>query len=108
MLVATFNVENLFERPRAMNLPKWSEGQPALNAASELNALFNHHVYTAPQQRRMLHLMKKFGLLAARSTNAFLTLRTVRGALVERKQGKSPRIVATRPRQLDWLDRAQA
>jgi len=39
MIIATFNVENLFERPRAMNLPTWKEGQPALDAAGELNAL---------------------------------------------------------------------
>jgi endonuclease/exonuclease/phosphatase family metal-dependent hydrolase len=105
VIVATFNVENLFERPRAMNLPNWSEGQPALNAASELNALFNHRVYTSRQQRRMLHLMKKFGLLATRSNNALLTLRTVRGSLIERKQGKSPRIVATgRDSWAGWIE----
>jgi hypothetical protein len=36
VIVATFNVENLFERPRAVNLPSWSEGQPAIDAAGEL------------------------------------------------------------------------
>ena len=95
MIVATFNVENLFERPRAMNLPSWSEGQPALNAAGELNALFNRRVYTAANRRRMLHLLAQFGLLASRANNRFLTLRTVRGQLIERKAGKPPQIVAT-------------
>ena len=88
-----------------MNLASWSDGQPALNAAGELNALFNRRVYTAPQQRRMLHLLKKFGLLAARPNNAFLTLRTVRGALLERKQGKPARIVATgRDSWTGWIE----
>lgn len=95
MIIATFNVENLFERPRAMNLPSWSEGQPALNAAGELNALFNKRVYTPTHKRRMLHLLGKFGLLVARPSNPFLTLRTVRGALLERKAGKPAQIVAT-------------
>jgi hypothetical protein len=95
VIVATFNVENLFERPRAMNLPTWNEGQPALNAAGELNALFNKRVYTAVHQRRMLHLLRKFGLLAVRPNSTFLSLRTVRGALIARERGKPPRIVAT-------------
>jgi len=30
-----------------MNLPTWKEGQPALDAAGELNALFNERVYSA-------------------------------------------------------------
>jgi hypothetical protein len=34
-----------------------------LDAAGELNALFNHRVYTAAQRRCMLHLLKEFGLL---------------------------------------------
>jgi endonuclease/exonuclease/phosphatase family metal-dependent hydrolase len=95
MIIATFNVENLFERPRAMNLPSWGAGQPALDAASELNALFNRRVYTPADKRKMLHRLAKFGLLAARSNNPYLTLRSVRGKLLERKLGQPPRIVAT-------------
>jgi len=95
VIVATFNVENLFERPRAMNLPTWSEGQPALNAAGELNALFNRRTYTAASRRRMLQLLGKFGLLSARPNNPFLTLRSVRGQLLQRKAGQPPQIVAS-------------
>ena len=35
MIIATFNVENLFERPRAMNFPTWSMGQGAIDAEFE-------------------------------------------------------------------------
>ena len=38
MIIATFNVENLFERPCAMNFPTWTMGQGAIDAAGELNA----------------------------------------------------------------------
>ena len=38
--VATFNVENLFQRPRAMNNATWAVGQPAIDAANALNGLF--------------------------------------------------------------------
>jgi endonuclease/exonuclease/phosphatase family metal-dependent hydrolase len=100
MIVATFNVENLFERPRAMNLPTWREGQPALTAAAELNALFNRTVYTEADKRKMLHRLAKFGLVAARSNDPFLTLRTIRGQLLERKATQPPRIVANG--RADW------
>ncbi len=36
---ASFNVENLFARPRAMNLETWVEGRPILNAFAEFNSL---------------------------------------------------------------------
>jgi endonuclease/exonuclease/phosphatase family metal-dependent hydrolase len=94
MIVATFNVENLFQRPRAMNLPSWREGQPAINAAGELNALFNKRTYSDRHQRRMLQLLRRFGLLSARPNNPFLELRQVRGKLLDRGN-KTPRIAAT-------------
>lgn len=94
MIIATFNVENLFERPRAMNLPSWREGQPAITAAGELNALFYKRVYSDRDKRRMLHLLGKYGLLGARSNNEFLQLRKIRGSLLERKAGQKPRLVA--------------
>jgi endonuclease/exonuclease/phosphatase family metal-dependent hydrolase len=105
MIIATFNVENLFERPRAMNLPSWSAGQPALDAASELNALFNRRVYTPADKRKMLHRLAKYGLLGARSNNPYLSLRKIRGALLERKKGRPPRIVATgRDSWTGWIE----
>jgi endonuclease/exonuclease/phosphatase family metal-dependent hydrolase len=105
MIIATFNVENLFERPRAMNLPSWREGQPAINAAGELNALFNKRVYTDRDKRRMLHLLAKFELLDARPRSQFLELRRIRGALLERRRDERPRIVATgRDSWTGWVD----
>jgi hypothetical protein len=104
VIIATFNVENLFERPRAMNLPSWKEGQPAINAAGELNALFNKRVYSERDKRRMLHLLGKFELLGARPSSPFLELRKIRGALLERSAGK-PRIVASgRDSWTGWVD----
>lgn len=45
MRLATFNIENLFERPRAMNLATWESGQPAIDAAAQLNTLFNQPIW---------------------------------------------------------------
>jgi endonuclease/exonuclease/phosphatase family metal-dependent hydrolase len=93
VIIATFNVENLFERPRAMNFPTWTAGQPALDAAGELNALINKRVYADADKRRMLHLLKKQQLLATRPNNPLLELRKVRGQLFE--LSPKPRIVAS-------------
>jgi hypothetical protein len=38
--IASFNVENLFERPKAFNTANWSIGKPALDAYREVNAPF--------------------------------------------------------------------
>ena len=81
MIVATFNVENLFERPKAMNEASWSKGQPALDAAGELNSLFNKPVDSPADKRRMVTLLKKFSLLETWARNPYLELRKVRGRL---------------------------
>jgi hypothetical protein len=46
MILATFNVENLFERPAAMNLPKWSDGRKILEDFKDLNDLIFQETYT--------------------------------------------------------------
>lgn len=105
MIVATFNVENLFERPRAMTLPTWGAGQPALDAAARLNRLFNKPRYSARDKAKMLELLGRFNLLGARSSNEFLELRKIRGELLERKQDQPARIVATgRADWVGWVD----
>ena len=39
MKLATYNVANLFERARILDLPTWSEGRPILEAYARLQAL---------------------------------------------------------------------
>lgn len=92
--IATFNVENLFSRPKAMNNPTWKEGQPALDAAAKLNALFNQETYSAADKKKMLALLADNGLLATRPQNTFLELRKVRGKLFTVPKDAPPAIVA--------------
>jgi endonuclease/exonuclease/phosphatase family metal-dependent hydrolase len=99
--IATFNVENLFERPVAMNQPRWSLGQPALDAMARLNILFAAKVYTPAARRRMLHLLGKFGLLTGRPQNPFLELRVIRGRLLHLPRKGPPSIAAAG--RADWL-----
>ena len=39
MRFATFNLENLFARPKAFNLAAWSAGAPILKAFADFDAL---------------------------------------------------------------------
>jgi endonuclease/exonuclease/phosphatase family metal-dependent hydrolase len=103
--IATFNVENLFERPRAMNLPRWEDGQPAIAAAAELNALFNKDVYAPADKTRMLELLGASGLLTTRPNNDFLEFRLIRGHLFRVPKNSDPEIVANgRADWVGWID----
>jgi len=44
--IASFNVENLFERAKALNLESWTPGKPVLAAQAGANTLFEEAVYT--------------------------------------------------------------
>jgi hypothetical protein len=54
---ATFNVENLFARPKVFSLPEWSEGEPILAAYSEFNAIAEKPVYSSADKARMVELL---------------------------------------------------
>jgi endonuclease/exonuclease/phosphatase family metal-dependent hydrolase len=100
MRIATFNVENLFKRSKAMNRPEWSEGQPAIDAVGALNALVNKAKYTASDKKKMLAILEEQELLATRPNNKFIEFRKIRGALFRTKEGV-PSIVANG--RADWV-----
>jgi hypothetical protein len=54
---ASFNVENLFARPRAFNQTTWAQGQPILNAYAEFNALIEQPAYSPADKARMIQLL---------------------------------------------------
>jgi endonuclease/exonuclease/phosphatase family metal-dependent hydrolase len=55
--IASFNVENLFQRAKAMNLDSFDEGKPILAAYKEVNELFMEPVYTAAIKARIKKLL---------------------------------------------------
>jgi hypothetical protein len=54
---ASFNVENLFARPRAFNQTTWAQGQPILNAYAEFNSLIEQPAYSPADKARMIDLL---------------------------------------------------
>lgn len=98
--VATFNCENLFDRPLAMNLEDNAKGQPYLDAFHELNAIFEQPTYSPGDKARILRLMGQFGLTVARPRNQFLEFRKIRGQLLKR-QGRTVTVVAKG--RADWV-----
>ena len=54
---ASFNVENLFARPRAFNQATWAEGRPILEAFAAFNTLIELPAYSAADKARMIQLL---------------------------------------------------
>ena len=104
MRVGSFNVENLFDRPRVLNLDTWAEGAPILEAYEALSELFELPTYTPEAKARMLTLLGTLDLLVSDS-GPFVVLRKIRGALLRRPRTGPVEVVATgRSDWIGWLE----
>ena len=102
--IGSFNVENLFDRPRVMNLPTWEEGRPILDAYAKLTDLFEEPIYTPAIKVDILHLLEQLGLLRA-DTSTYVQLRKIRGALLRRPRTGPVDVVASgRSSWIGWLE----
>lgn len=55
--IASYNVENLFARPKALNTNDWDEGKPILEAYEQVNALMSEAHYTPLRKQTMIDLL---------------------------------------------------
>jgi endonuclease/exonuclease/phosphatase family metal-dependent hydrolase len=113
--LASFNVENLFSRAKALNRDQWldnvgddpadwTDGRRALEYYGELNGLFRKSSYSAADKARMVVLLTALGL-AASDESSFVILRKNRGTLLKRPQGGGIQIVADgRDDWIGWLE----
>ncbi|PZU57977.1 MAG: endonuclease/exonuclease/phosphatase [Sphingobium sp.] len=100
MRLASFNVENLFDRAKALNGDTWAEGRPVLEKFAQLNALLGEPAYSATDRTKMAQLMIDLGLEKS-DTGPFVILRRNRGKLLKRpKTGGIEIIAASRA---DWV-----
>lgn len=102
MRLATFNVENMFERPNAMNLPKWSDGKPKPEDFGELTNLAQKQIYTAADKARMITIMARHDRLLTTGRGEFIILNEVRGKLLKKKSGSKPAQIVANGRG-DWV-----
>jgi endonuclease/exonuclease/phosphatase family metal-dependent hydrolase len=101
MRIATFNVENMFERPAVMNLPNWSDGRPVLQDFAELSDLIERQTYNAATKKRLVTLMDRNKGLLTQGHSKFIRLRESRGRLVRKPRNK-PREIAVDGRD-EWI-----
>jgi endonuclease/exonuclease/phosphatase family metal-dependent hydrolase len=99
MRLAVYNVENLFDRPKAMNLGSWSEGKVILQDFAALSELLGELDYTAARKQRMSELMIRLGL-EKQDDAPFVILRRNRGQLLRRPKTGGIEILAAG--RADW------
>ena len=93
MKIASYNVENLFDRAKAFNEEN-AEATKAIKLEAELNSLFEKAAYSPADKARMLELMKELGVLKS-DEGKYVLLRKIRGKLIKRpKSGTGHEIVA--------------
>jgi hypothetical protein len=100
MRLASFNVENMFDRAKALNGADWAEGKPALEAHKELNRLFEQSIYSAATKAKILRLLEQHGMLK-QDEGPMLLLRKIRGRLIKRPRVGVAEIVANG--RADWV-----
>ena len=77
--IASFNVENLFARPKAFNTADWSLGRPALDAYSDVNVLLAKASYSAADKLKIRDLFVVPDISSVNSSGA-----------IRRKRARSP------------------
>lgn len=105
MRIASFNVENLFDRAKALNQDSWADGRSTLEAHARINELFNEPVYTPEVKAEILALLKDLKLLKADDGGPFALLRQIRGRLLRRpRQGPVEVIANGRADWVGWVE----
>ncbi|WP_431858689.1 endonuclease/exonuclease/phosphatase family protein [Azospirillum sp.] len=93
MRIASYNVENLFNRAKALNQESWAEGREVLETYSRLNAILQKQTYSQADKQAILEALKALGLEKS-DDGPFAMLRQNRGRLVRRPTGGGIEVVA--------------
>ena len=65
--IASFNVENLFARPKVFNTADWSLGEPILDAHKKVNTLFAKDPYSPADKQEILDLLVQLDIYTINS-----------------------------------------
>lgn len=78
--IASFNVENLFARPKVFNTASWGIAKPVLDAYSDVNALIKNAAYSASDKTKIRDLLVTLDIYTVNASGA-----------IRRKQTLSPK-----------------
>jgi hypothetical protein len=62
MKIASYNLENLFDRARILNQDSWASAKPVLDDFAALNAVLRKPKYTAADKTRIVALLTALDL----------------------------------------------
>ena len=103
MKIASFNVENLFDRARAFN-DNTPAAKKAIKLESDLNTLFQNTTYTAANKKKMLEMLDELGLLR-KDDSKYAILRKIRGKLLKRPRNGPVEVEAAgRAAWVGWVE----
>ena len=105
MVLASFNLENLFDRAKAFNLDTIADGKVILDKFGKLNNLFAKPTYTPAVKKEILASLKDLGVLKDDNGGEFVRLRQNRGKLLKRPKSGPVQVVADgRADWIGWLE----
>lgn len=117
MRIASYNVENMFERPKVFARDKdWTEEAVRTSARvdssdrfndviglhAELNQLFAKDVYSSGDKGRMAEIIGALGLRSSDNVS-LVTLRVLRGRLLRRPTDKTKPVQIVASGRADWV-----
>jgi endonuclease/exonuclease/phosphatase family metal-dependent hydrolase len=118
--IASFNVENLFARPKAFSTSNWSAAEPVLKTYQEVNALIQKASYTADDKNKIRNFLVELDIYTTNESGAirrnqttdpkWARLRKNRGAFDRepRDQTQSVEIIANgRGDWIGWVELAK-
>jgi hypothetical protein len=104
MRLASFNVENMFERPSVMNLPSWEDGKTVLKDFDDLINLIQNKIYSEQIKKEILQIMKRNTGLLTKGESKFIRLVEVRAKLVKKQQGVYVVLAKGRDDWIGWFE----
>jgi hypothetical protein len=105
MRLASFNLENLFDRAKAFNQDTIADGKKVLDKFGGLNKVFARPTYSPAHKRAILDGLDDLGLLKDDNAGEFVRLRQNRGKLLKRPHGGPVEVVANgRDDWIGWLE----
>ncbi|MCI0599360.1 MAG: endonuclease/exonuclease/phosphatase family protein [Beijerinckiaceae bacterium] len=105
MRLASYNVENLFQRARAMNRETGAGEKKVLEMHAELNVILGKSSYSGADKKKIAKLMEKLGIAKKDDGGDWVILRQNRGQLVTRRKNGAIDVVASgRGEWIGWVD----